>query len=63
MPESGELQYLSRNKEIQARYGEWIKHQQEIWGSSGESPLWRLGGAAVLSWSDELCDARVRAPW
>jgi hypothetical protein len=35
--ESGELEYLSRNKEMQARYIEWIGRQKEIWGSSGES--------------------------
>lgn len=36
-PESGELEYLSRNKEMQARYEEWISHQKEIWGSTGKS--------------------------
>lgn len=35
--ETGELQYLSRNKEMQARYEEWIGMQKETWGSSGES--------------------------
>lgn len=34
---SGELEHLSRNKQLQGTYEKWMQAQREKWGSAGES--------------------------